>query len=64
MDADLRRELDQCIDDVRAVANLLTEAANQLEGAVQGLGQLKMAEDLRHYSRKYIDVANRLNRVR
>lgn len=64
MDADLRRELDRCINDVRAVANLLTEAASQMDGAVQGLGDLKIAEEMRHYSSKYADVAKRLNRVR
>lgn len=64
MDADLRRELDGCINDVRAVANLLTEAAGQLDDAVQGLGDLKMADRMREYARKYKDVANRLNRVR
>lgn len=64
MDRDLRRELDQCINDVRQVANLLNEAASQLDSAVQGLGQLKMAEEMRHYAQKYADVAKRLNRVR
>lgn len=64
MDRNLRRELDQCINDVRQVANLLNEAASQLDSAVQGLGQLKMTEEMRHYAQKYTDVAKRLNRVR
>ena len=64
MDADLRRELDGCINDLRAAANLLTEAAGILDGAVQGVGALAVSEKMRHYADRYSAAATRLGNVR
>lgn len=63
MEADLRRELDECINDLRAAANLLTEAANIMDDAVQGVGALSVCEKMRHYADSYSAVAGRLGKV-
>lgn len=64
MNADLRHELDSCINDLRAAANLLTEAAARMEEAVQGAGELNITGQMRHYSDRYAAAAKRLDRVR
>lgn len=64
MDADLHREIESCLNELRAAANLLTEAADRMDAAVQGTGELRISGDMRHYASRYAQAADRLRRVR
>ncbi|MBQ8646961.1 MAG: hypothetical protein IJ484_02330 [Oscillospiraceae bacterium] len=64
MDAGLRRDINGCISDLRAISRQLNSAADELERAMDGFGSLAMAARMRRYAQKYTKAADKLSRVR
>ena len=64
MDAGLRRDINGCISDLSDISRQLNSAADELERAMQGFGDLAMAARMRRYAKKYSKAADRLSRVR
>ena len=64
MDAALRNELDSCISELRDIARVLDQQANEVTGSIQGMSTQKYTNALHRYAENYRRAANKLSNIR
>ena len=60
----VKSEVNACIRELRAIANELEDAAEQVEKSIQGMNTRKYTNDLYRCAEKYRRAANQLERIR
>lgn len=63
MDADLRRELNECISELQRLARELNDAAYEVTQSISGMNTSKYTNALYDSSNKYYNAADKLRKI-